>query len=74
MQIQFCININLDFVNVSNHAIISIVEKVNIAMDSGKISIGVFLDLRKAFDTVVSLYPTRQTLQIWYSRNTLELV
>ena len=34
------------------HAIISLVEKVNKAMDSGKISIGVFLDLRKAFDTV----------------------
>ena len=41
-------------------------------MDSGKISIGVFLDLRKTFDTVD--HPTRQTLQIWYSRNTLELV
>ena len=35
-----------------NHAIISLVEKVNNAMDSGKISIDVFLDLRKAFDTV----------------------
>ena len=36
----------------TNHAIISLVEKVNNALDSGKISIGVFLDLRKAFDTV----------------------
>ena len=36
----------------TNHAIISLVEKVNNAMDSGKISIGVFLDLRKEFDTV----------------------
>ena len=36
----------------TNHAIISLVEKVNNAMDSGKISICVFLDLRKAFDTV----------------------
>ena len=36
----------------TNHAIISLVEKVNNAMDSGKISIGVFLDLKKAFDTV----------------------
>ena len=34
------------------HAIISLVEKVNNAMDSGNISIGIFLDLRKAFDTV----------------------
>ena len=36
----------------TNHAIISLVGKVNNAMDSGKILIGVFLDLRKAFDTV----------------------
>ena len=38
--------------NSTNHAIISLVEKVNNVMDSGKIFIGVFLDLRKAFDTV----------------------
>ena len=31
----------------TNHAIISLAEKVSNAMDSGKISIGVFLDLRK---------------------------
>ena len=36
----------------TNHAITSLVEKVNNAMDSGNISIGLFLDLRKAFDTV----------------------
>ena len=36
----------------TNHARISLAEKVSNAMDSGKISIGVFLDLRKAFDTV----------------------
>ena len=36
----------------TNHAIISLAEKVSNAMDSGKISIGVLLDLRKAFDTV----------------------
>ena len=31
----------------TNHAIISLVEKVNNALDSGKISIGVFLDLKR---------------------------
>ena len=36
----------------TNHAIISLVEKVNNAVDSGKISIGVFLDRRKTFDIV----------------------
>ena len=54
MQITFCININLNFVNLisTNHAIISLPGKVSNAMVSGKTSIGVFLDLRKAFDTV----------------------
>ena len=37
----------------TSHAIISMVEKVNNALDSGNILIGVFLDLKKAFDTVI---------------------
>ena len=36
----------------TNHAIISMVERIRNALSSGKIMIGVFLDLRKAFDTV----------------------
>ena len=32
----------------TSHAIISMVEKVNNALDSGNILIGVFLDLKKA--------------------------
>ena len=36
----------------TSHAIISLVEKVSKALDTGKFVIGVFLDLRKAFDTV----------------------
>ena len=36
----------------TSHTIISMVEKVNNALDSGNILIGVFLDLKKAFDTV----------------------
>ena len=58
----------------TNHAIIPLVEKVNNAMDSGKISIGVFLDLRKAFDTVdhcilldkLYKYGIRGTTWNWY--------
>ena len=34
------------------HAIITLVEKVSKALDTGKIVVGVFLDLKKAFDTV----------------------
>ena len=36
----------------TNHAIISLVERIRSALSSGKIMIGVFLDLKKAFDTV----------------------
>ena len=36
----------------TNHAIILLAEKLSNAIISGKISIGVFFDLRKAFDTV----------------------
>ena len=31
----------------TNHAIISMVEKVNQALDTGKVLVGVFLDLKK---------------------------
>ena len=31
----------------TNHAIISLVEKVNQALDFGKVLVGVFLDLKK---------------------------
>ena len=36
----------------TNHAIISLVERIRSSLSSGKIMIGVFLDLKKAFDTV----------------------
>ena len=36
----------------TSHAIISLVEKVSRSLDTGKIVVGVFLDLKKAFDTV----------------------
>ena len=36
----------------TSHAIITLVEKVSKALDKGKIVVGVFLDLKKAFDTV----------------------
>ena len=38
----------------TNHAIILLVDKINNALDSGNVLIGVFLDLKKAFDTVTT--------------------
>ena len=36
----------------SEHAIIDIVDKISQAIDEGKLTIGIFLDLPKTFDTV----------------------
>ena len=36
----------------TSHAIITLVDRINKALNSDKIMIGVFLDLKKAFDTV----------------------
>ena len=55
MNIIYCIIINLDSDRQkysTNHAIITLVEKINKALYTGNIMIGVYLDLKKAFDTV----------------------
>ena len=36
----------------TSHAVITLVERVTKALDTGKIIVGVFLDLKRAFDTV----------------------
>ena len=55
LNIYNCLN-NLQFGFRSNHstshALISITEKIQEALDSGHFSCGVFIDLQKAFDTV----------------------
>ena len=70
--------INLDSENniqPAMHAIITLVEKVSKALDEGKIVVGVFLDLKKAFDTVnhtillrnLELYAIRGNVHDWLS-------
>ena len=36
----------------TNHAILSIIEKIQDAIKNNKFAIGIFIDLQKAFDTV----------------------
>ena len=58
----------------TSHAIISIVEKINNALSSGKCVAGVFLDFRKAYDTVdhsillkkLYAYGIRGTILNWF--------
>ena len=38
--------------NMSSMATVDLVEEITNAMDKGKLTIGVFIDLKKAFDTV----------------------
>ena len=70
------ININLDFEkkHSTSHAIITLVERVSKALDTGKYVVGVFLDLKKAFDTVghsillnkLYLYGIRGNIYNWF--------
>ena len=58
----------------TTHAIIALTEKVSMALDSGKIVGGVFLDLKKAFDCVshdillnkLYAYGIRGSLRQWF--------
>ena len=43
----------------TSHAINNLVEKVAKALDTGKMVVGVYLDIRKAFDCVLSSYTFR---------------
>ena len=45
----------------TNHAIISLVEKVNQALDSGKVLVGIFLALKKSIRYSGSRNSSRQT-------------
>ena len=38
--------------NATSHVIMILVEKVTKALDTGKIVVGVYLDIRKAFDSI----------------------
>ena len=58
----------------TSHGIISLVEKINQALYNGNIMIGVYLDVKKAFDTVdhnillknVSAYGIRGNILEWF--------
>ena len=52
MRIQLCTSIEFHEKHSTQQAIISIVEKITESGDTGDIVIGVFLDLKRAFDTV----------------------
>ena len=64
----------------TSHAIISLVEKIRSVLTSGKFMIGVFLDLKKAFDTVdhailikkIYAYGVRGNILNWF-RSYLDL-
>ena len=58
----------------TSHAIITLVERVNKALDTGKYVVGVFIDLKKAFDTIdhgilmrkLELYGIQRNILNWF--------
>ena len=49
----------------TTHAIITLVNKITESVDSGDIGINLFIDLRKAFDTVSHPILIKKTLRLW---------
>ena len=49
----------------TQHAILDIVNKIQINMDKGMYSCGIFIDLKKAFDTVNHTLLLKQIISLW---------
>ena len=58
----------------TSHAIITLVERVTKALDTGKYIVGVFLDLKKAFDTVDHCILLNKLENIWNQGQPTQLV
>ena len=52
----------------SIHAILLIIDKIQKAIESRNYSLGIFLDLKKAFDTVDHKILLKKTRILWYQR------
>ena len=50
----------------TQQAIITVVEKITSSLDNGDLVIGVFFDLKKAFDTVDHQILLKKTIFVWY--------
>ena len=48
----------------TNHAVIALVDKISTALDMGKVAIGCFIDLKKAFETV-NHFIFRHEIRFW---------
>ena len=52
----------------TSHAIITLVERISKALDTGKYVVGVFFNLKKAFDTVYHNILSIKQKTIWHKR------
>ena len=60
---QFGFQLNMS----TNNALISIIENIQTQLDEGKYCAGVFVDLKKAFDTVNhNIYTTKKARLLWH--------
>ena len=51
-EIQYVISVSLDFAHSTSHALIHLLNKISSAIDQHESTVGIFLDLSKAFDTL----------------------
>ena len=51
----------------TSHALIDLVEEISESMDKKLYTLGVFIDLKKAFDTVKPFHVTTKVKFLWYS-------
>ena len=56
----------------TDHALISLSERIKSTVDSKRVGCGIFIDLQKAFDTVN--HNTTKTESLWNQRHLIALV
>ena len=60
--------------NSTSYALMEITENIKESIDKGKFGCGVYIDLRKAFDTVNHSILLKRIRTLWSQRNTSRLV
>ena len=53
---------------LTSMALLDFMEKLGSAIDSKHITLGVFIDLKKAFDNLISFVVNKETYSLWSER------
>ena len=58
--------LDLEKITATNHAVLALVDEISTALDMGKVAIGCFIDLKKAFEAVNHFILINKLKKIWY--------